>query len=295
MTKRTVQLLGVLSVIAAATGFPDLARAQDKPGAIAKVITNSIGMKLVLIPAGEFLMGTMEGEKEQIAREKNPQLRVQRTQPFFAWRDGKEFPQHKVRISRAFYLGDTEVTQGQWKAIMGSNPSDFKGDDLPVEHVTWRACVTFAQKLSEKEGKKYRLPTEAEWEYACRAGSTTAYYFGDDPALLGEYEWFAANSQGKTHPVGEKKPNAWGLYDMQGNVKEWCDGYFGEYPKETVTDPTGGEEGERPVRGRDWSNTVTGKCRSAYRSSHDPSYGTNIQGCRVMMDPVSLDQPKKDK
>ncbi|MEI6083166.1 MAG: formylglycine-generating enzyme family protein, partial [Verrucomicrobiota bacterium] len=113
-----------------------------------------------------------------------------------------EFPQHKVRISRAFYLGDTEVTQGQWKAIMGSNPSDFKGDDLPVEHVTWRACVTFAQKLSEKEGKKYRLPTEAEWEYACRAGSTTAYYFGDDPALLGEYEWFAANSQGKTHPVG---------------------------------------------------------------------------------------------
>jgi formylglycine-generating enzyme required for sulfatase activity len=170
-------------------------------------ITNTIGMKLVLIPAGEFLMGSPDSDTDADANEK---------------------PRHRVQITKPFYLGATEVTQGQYRAVTGANPSNFQGsDDLPVENVSWVDAQAFCAKLNELERGKlssasYRLPTEAEWKYACRAGTTTRFSFGDADASLGEYGWFAGNSDGKTHPVGQKRPNAWGLFDMHGNAWEWC-------------------------------------------------------------------------
>src|SRR5262249_18504999 len=159
-------------------------------------------------------------------------------------------PQHRVRITRPFYLGVTEVTQGQYQAVMGENPSQFKtSDDLPVDNVSWFDAVKFCDRLSERENRKpcylidgdqvsitggngYRLPTEAEWEYACRAGSATAFGFGDDEARLGGLAWFSGNSGGKTHPVAQRQANAFGLYDMHGNVWEWCwDAYDADYYK----------------------------------------------------------------
>ena len=167
--------------------------------------TNSIGMKLRLIPAGEFMMGSPGTE---------------------SGREDDE-TQHRVSITKPFYLGVTEVTQEQYQKVMGTNPSYFKGPQNPVETVSWADAVEFCRKLSAMPAEKtaghvYRLPTEAEWEYACRAGTTTAYSFGDDASRLGDYGWFGGNSDSKTHQVGEKKPNAWGLYDMHGGVYEWC-------------------------------------------------------------------------
>ncbi len=189
-------------------------------------ITNSIGMKLRLIPAGEFMMGSPETESNRSDAEL----------------------QHRVSITKPFYLGVTEVTQEQYQKVMGTNPSQFKGPQNPVEKVSWADAVEFCGKLSAMPAEKtaghvYRLPTEAEWEYACRSGTTTAYSFGDDASRLGDYGWFKGNSDSKPHPVGEKKPNAWGLYDMNGNVYEWCQDRYGAYPSGSATDPTGVSSG----------------------------------------------------
>src|SRR4029434_679147 len=158
-------------------------------------MVNSLGMPFVLVPAGEFLMGSADGADD-------------------------ERPVHTVRISQPFYLGQYAVTQAQLQAVMESNPSQFTGDpNRPVEQVSWEDVQEFIRRLHAREGgAAYRLPTEAEWEYAARAGSTTAYCFGDDPRQLREYAWYSENSGGQTHPVGQLKPSAWGLYDMHGNV-----------------------------------------------------------------------------
>jgi len=227
-------------------------------------IVNKIGMKFVCIPPGDFMMGSPNHETD---------------------RTGDEFL-HKVILTKAFFMQTTPVTQGQWKAVMGNNPSYFKngGDDCPVEDVSWNYVHKFISNLNQKEGSsKYRLPTEAEWEYACRAGSTTAYCFGDDEIRLKEYAWYKKNSDSKTHPVGLLKPNAWGLYDMHGNVLEWCQDWYGDYPSGAVTDPVSANGSGQVLRGGGWSSDAR-SCRTANRYNSSPINSGIISGFRLVRD-----------
>lgn len=218
-------------------------------------ITNSIGMEFVKIPAGSFMMGSENG-------------------------DSDEKPVHKVTISKDFYLGKYEVTQTEWVKVMGTNHSRI--DDCPkcpVSYVSWEDTQKFIEKLNAKGEGKYRLPTEAEWEYVARAGSTTKYCFGDSESLLGDYAWYSENSENKIHEVGGKKPNAWGLYDMHGNAWERVQDWYGAYPSENVTDPTGATKGaNRVVRGGSFFY-VAKFSRSAHR---DGSGNTNDVGLRLV-------------
>ncbi len=204
------------------------------------------GIVFLLVEPGTFLMGSPAGEED---------------------RDDSEGPVHEVEITRPFYLGLTEVTQAQWQRVMKGNPSRWKGDDLPVERVSWNDAMEFCREAG------YRLPTEAEWEFACRAGSTTRFCFGDEENRLGEYAWHDGNSGGRTHPGGRKKANAWGFYDMHGNVWEWCadryaKDYFGRSPR---LDPPGPSSGRyRVLRGGSWG-WETSLCRSASRVHDEPS------------------------
>ena len=199
-----------------------------------------------------------------------------------------EQPVHRVELTRGFQMGRTEVTQAQWEAVMGSNPSYFTacGGDCPVEQVSWEDVQTFLRILNGVDERyRYRLPTEAEWEYAARAGSTTDYTFGDDPAELPEYAWFGVNSQCHIQPGGRKKPNAWGLYDMHGNLWEWTHDWDGDYPAGPVTDPTGPASGEyRTNRGGGWSNEAQ-FLTSTYRGSYRPDYSSNGLGFRLARTP----------
>ena len=208
--------------------------------------SNSIGMEFVLIPAGTFPMGAKRGYVD-------------------------ERPVHQVTISRPFYLGRYPVTQAQWTTIMQTNPSGFRGEHHPVENVSWEDIQQFIHGLNAKEGDTlYRLPTEAEWEYAARAGSTTAYGFGNDACPLHEYAWYKANAGDKTHPVGQRKPNAWGLYDMHGNVWEWVQDWYGPYPARAIVDPQGPQSGfSRVRRGGSWA-TGTESCRVSKRNDMAP-------------------------
>jgi formylglycine-generating enzyme required for sulfatase activity len=184
---------------------------------------------------------------------------------------------HQVTLTKPFYLGKYEVTQEQWQQIMGSNPSEFKSAKNPVEEVSWDDCQSFIEKLRKKvPGQTFRLPTEAEWEHACRAG-TIGDYAGDLDAMA----WYSSNSGRGTHPVGEKKPNAWGLHDMHGNVWEWCADWYGDYPNGAAIDPTGSNTGSKRVyRGGSWCN-VGPYCRSARRNWDSPGYRDFIIGFRV--------------
>ncbi len=223
-------------------------------------ITNSLGMKFNLIPPGEFTMGSPKSE---------------------LGRDDDE-TQHLVKITKPFYLGMHEVTQEQYERVMGDNPSRSKDAAKPVEMVTWNDAVAFCGKLSDQEGDQYRLPTEAEWEHACRAATTTAYSFGNDVSELGEYAWHRDNSEDTTHPVGELKPNAWGLYDMQGNVSEWCQDWYHPYESlKVVSDPTGpASGGARVVRGGVFSYPPL-YVRAANRVSSLPDTRVHFLGFRV--------------
>ncbi len=232
-------------------------------------ITNSVGMRFVLVQAGTFRMGSPETEKYRSSDE----------------------TRHKVTIKKPFYLQTTEVTQGQWIEIMGENPSEFRkcGKDCPVENVSWDDCQEFIKRLNEREGtSKYRLPTEAEWEYACRGGKASAFDNGGitedgcgcDPNL-DKIGWYCGNSWRRAHPVAQKKVNAWGLYDMHGNVWEWCQDWYGEYPTGHVVDPKGARYGpKRVIRGGSCLNYVE-KCRSAYRYSYKTNVRKNNIGFRV--------------
>ena len=226
--------------------------------------TNAIGMQFKLIPAGEFMMGSPEDDSEK--------------------RD-EEMPQHRVRITKPFYLGIHEVTQEQYEKVMDKNRSELKGSSLPVNWVSWVDATAFCEKLSEMDAENhYRLPTEAEWEYACRAGTTTRYSCGSE--LGSDYVWFNERSSNKPHPVGEKRPNAWGLYDMHGNVCEWCSDWYDDYRVSPSADPTGPSTGRARVsRGGSWRDPARG-CRSAFRSRGGPGDMMGDRGFRVALVPA---------
>jgi formylglycine-generating enzyme required for sulfatase activity len=250
------------------------------------VQTNSISMKLVLIPPGEFDMGSTEEEIGRLLLE----AKLQKAPGRYAQHVRDEGPRHHVRITKPFCLGVCEVTQTQYQTVLGSNPSKFRGDpSRPVEQVTWHEAVDFCRRLSELPQEKaagavYRLPTEAEWEHACRAGTTTRYSFGDAPQPLSAHACWAANAQGQTAPVGRLRPNAWGLLDMHGNVWEWCsDRHGGDYYATSPRDdPTGPEAGPtRVLRGGAWDAAYPGHFRCAYRPYAQPDARASGYGFRV--------------
>ncbi|MCY2987715.1 MAG: SUMF1/EgtB/PvdO family nonheme iron enzyme, partial [Planctomycetota bacterium] len=248
---------------------PPVDVSKEVPAPTPETLTNSIGMKLVLIPAGEFLMGSPDSESSARSGEK---------------------PQHRVRITTPFYLGVYEVTQTQYQNVVGSNPSHFKGESLPVEDVSWADAVEFCKRLSEEFEERaawrtYRLPTEAEWECACRAGSTSKYSFGDSEDELGTYAWYGKNSGNTTHPVGAKQANVWGLYDMHGNVWEWCADGYGPYAAGSASDPSGpGSASRQVLRGGSWSIDGGGDCRSANRGMYKPWERNLLSGFRVALE-----------
>jgi formylglycine-generating enzyme required for sulfatase activity len=237
--------------------------------------TPAIPGDMILIPAGSFVMGDPAAV---------------------------DAPPKSVAVS-AFYLDKNLVTQELYQRLMNENPSRWKGDKNPVEQVRWSDAVKFCNRRSEAEGLKpcydlktwqcnfdadgYRLPTEAEWEYACRAGAKTAYFFGDSPARLGEYAWFDQNSGGHPHPVGQKRANPWGLYDMSGNLWQWCNDFYkvDYYAEAPARDPRGPAKGEtKVVRGGAWRSSAD-NCRSGYRYNENPGYadvcfGYDIYGFR---------------
>jgi len=240
-----------------------------------KTLTNSIGMKFVLVPAGTFMMGSLPDEPGR----------------------GDDERQHSVTLTKPFYMAVTEVTQSQWRRIMGNSPSHFRdcGADCPVEFVSWNDCQQFVQRLNLREGDNtYRLPTEAEWEYACRAGSKTAFANGGvtetscgHDANLDLLGWYCGNSGKEPHPVGQRKPNAFGLYDMHGNVWEWCQDWYGPYPSGDASDPTGPSSGSyRVLRGGGWHEDVEG-CRSAIRVGRPPDSRAGTLGFRLARTPNS--------
>jgi formylglycine-generating enzyme required for sulfatase activity len=246
-------------VIVTALASPSRGPALDAPAG-GDAVVNSLGMRMVRVPAGSSPMGSLPGAP---------------------MRQEEEFP-HRVTLTHAFRIASTEVTQRQWLALMPSNRSPQPGDDLPVTSVSWKEAQEFCRRLSQKEGVPYRLPTEAEWEYVCRAGS------GDPPAGRAELEavaWYADDSEGTTHPVGSKKPNAWGLHDMLGNVAEWTLDAYGPYPRvEEDKDPTGPAAGStRGVRGGAW-RSFPAAVRCAARTGTPESYQLPHVGLRVVQE-----------
>ena len=267
MVKRLMQhalLLGLLGL-----GLPQWLQAQDavnRSFAPLELRPND-DIDMVLIPAGNFLMGSTSSFKDE----------------------NDEKPPHAVYLS-SFLMGKTEVTQKQWTDVMGRNPSRFSscGPDCPVENVSWKDARQFISKLNEKAAQKYRLPSEAEWEYAARARTTTDWSFGNDESKLGDYAWFWGNSGQKTHQVGQKLPNAFGLFDMYGNVGEWTEDC--NHPS-YVGAPTNGSawtttcvDNRRVVRGGSWSVSEPRDLRSGYRNSFQPDYSDHAFGLRLARD-----------
>jgi sulfatase modifying factor 1 len=245
---------------------------KDPPKPAVATFTNSIGMEFVWIPPGSFMMGSPAEESERVDNE----------------------ALHKVTLTKGFNMGIYTVTQEQWKEIMGNNPSAFTGKrylqkNLPVERVSWDDCQAFIKKLRQKDNKPYRLPTEAEWEYACRAGTKTPFHFGEtistDQANYDGNEIYGNGKKGmsrqKTTPVGSFPANAWGLHDMHGNVWQWCQDIYGEYPQKDVVDPQGPDKGDaRVLRGGSWDHFPR-SCRSACRYRDGPGLRGNVYGLRV--------------
>ena len=221
----------------------------------------SWAMEFVNIPAGCFMMG----------RDAN-----------FEEGHDDELPRHRVCVG-AFQMGKYEVTQAEWVDVMGSNPSEFKGRTSPVENVSWHDIQEFIKRINRRDGKRYRLPSEAEWEYAARAGTVTTYACGDDESCLGNIAWYWSNSGERTRPVGQKQPNRWGLHDMQGNVWEWVQDCYHDSYNGAPSDGRARQDGActfRVLRGGSWGSKPR-DLRSAYRDSYTPVYRFSDLGFRL--------------
>lgn len=240
---------------------------EDEHGVFEGFTVGGVEQRMRWIAPGTFMMGSPASDRESF---------------------GDEKPEHEVTLTHGYWLADTPVTQALWRAVMGDEPSHFKGDDRPVEKVSWEDCQRFCERLNQRmpAGFLARLPTEAEWEHACRAGTTTPRYDGD----LGSIAWFSDNSEGQTHSVKQKEPNRWGLYDMLGNVYEWCQDcwdYGTPYSSEPQQDPKGpATGGDRVFRGGSWVVLARG-VRAAYRSGDPPGGRDQNLGLRL-----ARDQPK---
>ena len=237
---------------------------DNKSSAFANVLpitVNGITFNMIKVDGGTFTMGATPEQE-------NPHQ--------------FEEPTHQVTLS-SYYIGETEVTQELWKAVMGNNPSNFKGDNLPVENVSWEDSQTFIGKLNDLTGKRFRLPTEAEWEYAARGGKRSNHTQYSGSSNIDDVAWYSGNSGSKTHPVKTKKPNEFGLYDMSGNVNEWCQDWYGSYSSNAQTNPTGPDSGsDRVFRGGTWS--IFGWfCRSSFRGNSSPGYRGYGLGFRLAL------------
>lgn len=260
IVSRSFLILLMVWLMSSPATVPNAASTRPQDGSLPQTWRNSIGIEFVLIPAGTFQMGASDAG---------------------AHRD--EQPVHQVTISRSFYLSTYEVTQRQWRAVMEENPGFFKGGDMPVESIPWYDAKLFIHRLNRRENtEQYRLPTEAEWEYAARAGTQTAYSFGHAVHQLPTHAWFKANAAKKPRPVGQRAPNPWGLYDMHGNVWEWVQDSYGPYAAPAVTDPIGPEDiSHRIIRGGSWLDTPE-KCRSSYRLYRHPMDRDGTIGFRLL-------------
>ncbi|HUT60495.1 MAG TPA: formylglycine-generating enzyme family protein [Phycisphaerae bacterium] len=266
---RRQEIAQEMNVLVRALSEGVFARAFGPPHRMVLQIQEGVSVTLVLIPAGEFTMGSPLSEAGRSADE----------------------TEHRVIISKPFYMSSTEITQRQYKALMGGSPSKFKAEDLPVDSVSWDTAVAFCENLSERTGKKVRLPTESEWEYACRGGTRTPFITGatistNEANYDGNYV-YGAGSKGIYHEstvlAGSYAPNAYGLHDMLGNVWEWCRDWYSEYPRAKVIDPQGPVKGEDKVlRGGSWSDHPS-SCRSANRHKASPSRKNNAIGFRVVI------------
>jgi len=229
-------------------------------------VTGSLGQRLCLIPPGTFLRGSADGVGAS-----------------------DEQPQHEVTLTKPLWVSVHAVTQGQWQSVMGTTPWQGQeyvkiGADVAATYVNWHDALEYCRVLSEREGRRYRLLTEAEWEYACRAGTTTLWSFGDSESALPEYAWYAGTKTGHAESVGRKRANGFGLYDMHGNVWEWCSDWYGSYGKSAVVDPAGAGSGSsRVVRGGSWYGEPS-YCRSGFRGYYDPGARLCNFGFRVCSD-----------
>lgn len=267
--------IGIIMFVSTLSFFLSFASQQaigEEKTAQGETFTNYIGMKFVLIPKGTFMMGSPSSEKGRRSNE----------------------TQLEVTLTKGFYMQATEVTQGQWQSVMGTRPwsgKKYVGDSAnnPTVYISWNDCQEFIRRLNQKERtNKYRLPTEAEWEYACRAGSTTRFHFGESDSILGDYAWYKNNAwdvgEKYARTVAQKQPNAWGLYNMHGNVWEWCQDWYENYPTGHITDPKGPSSGKsRVFRGGGWFSYAW-DCRSAYRDWYSPDFRINYIGFRVARD-----------
>ena len=261
---QTMSISGTLAsnIASSSNGCASSSSVSSGGNEISIPVKNGITIDMVKVEAGTFMMGAT-------SEMGNP----------YSW----EKPVHQVTLTHDYYMGKYEVTQALWKTVMGSNPSKFKGDNLPVEKVSWNECQEFISKLNSITGRKFRLPTEAEWEYAARGGKKSRGYRYSGSSDVADVAWYDGNSGSKTHPVGMKQANELGIYDMSGNVYEWCQDRYGSYVSSSQTNPTGAVSGSNRVNcGGSWYSDA-GYCRLSYRDYDAPDFRGDCLGLRLVL------------